>query len=86
MTDFTVHASSVEVSDKVLIAYFEGKGMTMAKQCNAGYCGTCRCRVSNPNAFEEVHDQLGYKDDNEVLLCSVKFKPGQESEFYFSKP
>ena len=83
MNEQTINVKSIEVSQNTLLAFFEGKGMTMAKQCNEGICGTCRRKVSNPDAFDEVHPQLGYKDDDEVLLCAVNLKDGEESDFFF---
>jgi ferredoxin len=84
MSQLTINVKSIEVSEATLLAYFEGKGMTLPKQCLEGYCGTCRCQVSNPDAFEEVHDQLGWRDEQkEVLLCAVKLTEGEESDFYF---
>ena len=84
MNQLTINVKSIEVTEETLLAYFEGKGMTLSKQCVEGYCGTCRCTVSNPDAFEEVHEQIGWRDEQkEVLLCAVKFKEGQESDFSF---
>jgi ferredoxin len=87
MSELTITVKSIEVTEPTLLEFFEGKGMTLPKQCLEGYCGTCRCQVSNPDAFEEVYEQLGWREEkNEVLLCSVKFKNLEESDFIFPEP
>jgi ferredoxin len=80
MTQIKINVKSTSASKQTLMAFFEGKGMTMAKQCNEGICGTCRLTVSNPDAFEEVHPQLGYKDDDQILPCAVRLKEGKDSD------
>lgn len=86
MSQSAVTVRSVEISEATLLAYFDNRGYRPARQCCEGFCGTCAVKVSNIDAFEEVFEQIGFKNDDEVLLCAVRLKEAEEAEVYLPGP
>lgn len=81
----------IEFDSHTLLEHLQKKGIVHPKQCCGGYCGTCRIEVSNPDSFVEVQDlqgnaieQIGFRNDNEVLACAVR--PTEDVEVLIPKP
>lgn len=37
-------------------------------QCQDGYCGVCRCKMTK-GSVKEVQESIGYKDKGDILPC-----------------
>lgn len=56
-------------SEKTILEALENHTIDVHYQCRDGFCGACRCKISDASKIAYKVDPLAYIDDDEFLPC-----------------
>tara|TARA_B100000408_G_scaffold135001_1_gene123570 strand:+ start:1434 stop:1697 length:264 start_codon:yes stop_codon:yes gene_type:complete len=56
-------------SEKTILEALESHNIEVHPHCRDGFCGACRCKISDASKVAYIVDPLAYINDEEFLPC-----------------